>query len=187
MAMPDVREIGRRRKAAGMTQKELALRAGVSQSIIAKIESGSVQPSYEIVKRIFAVFDELGRASEVRAKDIMSRSVVTISKTSTVGRAVEIMRKLGYSQLPVTDGAQVVGLIAEKNILDIVASGKSIADIMRKKIESVMDEAPPMVGENEPIASLSGLLQNNAAVLVVKGNKTAGIITKADMFKIAKK
>jgi predicted transcriptional regulator len=87
----------------------------------------------------------------------------------------------------VTDGAQVVGLIAEKNILDIVASGKSIADIMRKKIESVMDEAPPMVGENEPIASLSGLLQNNASVLVVKGRRTVGIIAKADLFKIAKK
>ena len=187
MALPDVREIGRMRKAAGMTQKELALRAGVSQSIIAKIESGSVQPSYDIVRRIFGVFDELGRASETRAKDIMSRNVATIAKSSTVGRAVETMRRLGYSQLPVMVGTRVVGLITEKTILDVVAGGKSIAEIMRRKVESVMADAPPMVGENEPIASLSSLLQNNAAVLVVKGDKTAGIITKADMFKIAKK
>ena len=67
MALPDVRDIGRRRKAAGLTQKELALRAGVSQSIVAKIESGSVQPSYEIVRRLFAVFDDLGRAAEAVA------------------------------------------------------------------------------------------------------------------------
>lgn len=185
--LPDVREIGRRRKAAGLTQKELALRAGVSQSIVAKIEAGSVQPSYDIVRRLFAVFDELGRASEAHAKDIMSRNVATIPRNSTVGRAVETMRKLGYSQLPVTEGAHVVGLITEKTILDVVAEGKKIAEIMRRRVESVMDDAPPMVGENEPIASLSGLLQNNAAVLVVKDRRTAGIITKADMFKIAKK
>ncbi|MFH1623037.1 MAG: CBS domain-containing protein, partial [Candidatus Aenigmatarchaeota archaeon] len=99
----------------------------------------------------------------------------------------DTMRRLGYSQLPVLEGTRVVGLITEKTILDIVAGGKSLPDIMRSKVERVMAEPPPMVGENEPIASLSGLLQNNATVLVVKGNKTAGIITKADLFKIAKK
>jgi len=187
MALPDVREIGRRRKAAGMTQKELALRAGVSQSIVAKIEAGSVQPGYEIVRRLFAVFDELGRATEVRAKDIMSRNVATVARGSTVGRAADTMRRLGYSQLPVTDGTHVVGMITEKTMLDVVAEGKSIADIMRRRVEAVMDDAPPMVGENEPIASLSGLLQNNAAVLVTAGRKTVGIIAKADLFKAAKK
>jgi predicted transcriptional regulator len=187
MALPDVRDIGRRRKAAGMTQKELALRAGISQSLVAKIEAGSVQPSYEIVRRIFGVFDELGRATEVRAKDIMSRDVATIPKSSTVGRAADTMRRLGYSQLPVTDGTHVVGMITEKTMLDVVAEGRSIAEIMRRKVESVMDDAPPMVGENEPIASLSGLLQNNAAVLVAKGMRTVGIIAKSDLFKIAKK
>lgn len=187
MSLPDVREIGRRRKAAGMTQKELALRAGISQSLVAKIEASSVQPSYDIVKRLFAVFDELGRAAEVRAKDIMSRDVATIPKSSTVGRAVDTMRKLGYSQLPVADGSHVVGLITEKTILDIVAEGKSIAEIMRRRIDAVMDDAPPIVGENEPITSLSGLLQNNAAVLVAKGNRTVGIVAKSDLFKAAKK
>ena len=187
MALPDVREIGRRRKAAGLTQKELALRAGISQSLVAKIESGSVRPSYDIVKRLFAVFDELGRGAEARAKDVMSRNVATIARGSTVGRAVDTMRRLGYSQLPVVEGTRVVGLITEKTILDTVAEGKNIADIMRRRVDSVMADAPPMVGENEPIASLPGLLQNNAAVLVVKGSRTVGIVTKADMFKVAKK
>jgi predicted transcriptional regulator len=187
MALPEVREIGRRRKAAGMTQKELALRAGVSQSIVAKIEAGSVSPSYDIVRRLFAVFDELGRATEARAKDVMSANVVTIGRKSTLGRAVELMNKRGYSQLPVVDGAHVVGSVSEKSVLDQVAGGKKLDDIMRTRVDAVMEDAPPIVSENEAIATVSALLQTNAAVLVTKGRHTVGIITKADLFKIARK
>lgn len=44
------------RKAFGMTQKILAERAGVPQSTIARIESGIVSPSEEMVKKIFNAF-----------------------------------------------------------------------------------------------------------------------------------
>ena len=42
--IPSPEDIRRMRIRAGLTQKELAERAGVSQSLIARIERGSVDP-----------------------------------------------------------------------------------------------------------------------------------------------
>ena len=185
--LPDVKEIKRRRKALGITQKKLAMLAGVSQSVIAKIESEKVSPSYEIVKKLFDVFEEMNRKKRVTAKQILSKRVVYVHKNDKVGRAIDTMRKLGYSQLPVLDRNQVIGTISEKTILDIVSNGKSLPNILNKRVESVMTEALPRISENESIDVISSLLQSNSAVLVTKKDKTIGIITKADLFKIANK
>jgi predicted transcriptional regulator len=185
--MPDVKEIERRRRQFGLTQKELAVRAGVSQSIIAKIESGKISPGYSIVKKLFDVFEEIGKKNEIRAKDILHKDIVFIKRDETVGRAVEWMRKHGYSQLPVIDKRRVIGMISEKTMLDVISTGRNLPEILGKKVEAVMSEAPPIVNENEPISAISSLLQNNQAVLVIKKDKIIGIITKADLFKIANK
>ena len=43
------------RTRAGLSQRELAARAGTSQSAVARIESGAVNPSFETVRRLVAV------------------------------------------------------------------------------------------------------------------------------------
>jgi len=68
--------------------------------------------------------------------------------------------------------------------LDIVSNGKSLSNILNKKVESVMTEALPRISENESIDVISALLQNNSAVLVTKKGKVTGIIAKADLFKL---
>lgn len=40
------------RKRAGLTQRELAGRAGTTQSAIARLESGRTGPSFELVRRL---------------------------------------------------------------------------------------------------------------------------------------
>ena len=54
----EIEEIRRRRKKLGITQKKLAELVGVSQPLIARIESGDVDPKFSLIKRIF---DVLGR------------------------------------------------------------------------------------------------------------------------------
>jgi predicted transcriptional regulator len=182
--LPDVRDIEKRRKALGLTQKKLSMLAGVSQSFVAKIESEKVSPGYEIVKKIFGVFDELSKEGRVAANQIMSKHVVAARKSDKVGLSIETMRKFGYSQLPVLDRNQVIGTISEKTILDIVSNGKSLSSILNKKVESVMTEALPRISENESVDVISALLQSNPAVLVTKKGKVTGIIAKADLFKL---
>ncbi|HID17114.1 TPA: helix-turn-helix domain-containing protein, partial [Candidatus Bathyarchaeota archaeon] len=74
--LPSLKEIERRRKSLGLSQKKLARLVGVSQSFIAKIESGKISPSYEKTKKIFDVLDSLEMKKEMKVEEIMHKEVV---------------------------------------------------------------------------------------------------------------
>ncbi len=185
--LPNLGEIKKQRRAFGLTQKDLALNAGISQSMIAKIESGRISPGYDTVKKIFTVFENMGKDTSITARQIMSRHVISVRKSNTVSKAIETMRSFGYSQLPVLDKNQVIGTISEKAILDVMSSKENLQNLLNKKTKSVMTEALPRINENESIDVISALLKSNSAVLVTKKGKVIGIITKADLFKIVKR
>ncbi len=182
--LPEIEEIEKRRKNLGLTQKSLAFVSGTSQSLIAKIESGKVNPSYSIVKKIFDSLEALERKSQITAEKILTPKVVFLLKNEKVSKAVRLMRKYGYSQLPVSNGYNFIGSISEKTILDQIAKGKNPSEFLNKKVEEIMEEAFPTVTEKEPLSSVLTLLQNNHAVLVSKKGKIIGIITKADLLKV---
>lgn len=185
--LPEITEIKKRRKLADLTQKEIAVLAGVSQSLIAKIESNKVKPTYENVKRIVKALDEFEKEDRVIAKDIMNRNVVYVKKEYTVEKVINIMNRTNYSQLPVLERGYSVGAVTEMTIFDVVSSGKKLSDIFEKKIGHIMEESFPTIKKNESMDIISALLKDNHAVLVTRKGKVSGIITKADMFKVAKK
>lgn len=185
--LPEIEEIQRKRKSLGLTQKELAAIVNVSQSLIAKIEAKKVNPSYKIVKKIFDAFEELEKKSNMTAKNLLTPRVVFARKNDKVRKCMELMRKYGYSQLPVMDRNRIVGSISEKTILDLVSNGGKISKIMNKKVFEVMEEAFPIVKEDESLPVVLTLLRSNHAVLVSKKGKIVGIITKADLLKATSK
>ncbi|MEM0216251.1 MAG: CBS domain-containing protein, partial [Candidatus Bathyarchaeia archaeon] len=158
--------------------------AGVSQSLIAKLESGKVSPSYDKVKAIFDAIESLEIKVDYKAADVMHENVVGVQKGRPVAEAVKLMVNYGFSQLPVFDGEKVVGSISEKTILELMASGKDLSEISELLIEEVMDESFPQIGKNTPLRIVSGLLQVYPAVIVSDKGKVVGIITKADLLKV---
>jgi len=76
--LPSLEEIPRKRRELGLTQSKLAILAGVSQSIIAKIESGSVDPSYSVVARILAALERTETPTALKVSQLMSRPVVSV-------------------------------------------------------------------------------------------------------------
>ena len=183
--LPQLDEIPKKRKALGLTQSKLAQLAGVSQSIIAKIESGTVDPSYSIAKRLVEALEkESIQVSRPRVSEIMSRPVISVSKTQLVRDAVDMMRKRGYSQLPVFDGNRCVGSISEKTILDRAARGEPLESLLSNRVRDIMDSPLPMVNDDTPLEMVLGLLQGNYGVLVTKGESTIGILTKSDILKV---
>ena len=182
--LPSLDEIAKKRKMLGLTQKRLAKLAGVSQSFIAKIESGKIDPSYGKVKAIFDTLEWLETSINYSAKQILHGKVVGVQKEDTVSKAVRLMMKHGYSQLPVFDGEHVIGCISEKTILNQVASGKDLSQISKISVEEIMEEALPQLDENAPLPLVSSLLRVYPAILVSKKGKVVGIITKADLFKV---
>ena len=183
--LPTLDEIPKKRKALGLTQSKLAQLAGVSQSIIAKIESGTVDPSYSIAKRLVEALEkESIQTSRPRVSEIMSKPVISVSRTQLVRDAVDLMRKRGYSQLPVFDGSRCVGSISEKTILDRAARGEPLESLLNNRVRDIMDSPLPTVNDDTPLEMVLGLLQGNYGVLVTKGESTIGILTKSDILKV---
>jgi len=184
--LPEVTEIRRMRKALDMTQAQLCHLSGVPQSTIAKVESGSINGSYETVRRLFEALsldaDRKGRSR--KAKDVASLDIVSIQAKEKVKRASEIMRQSGYSQLPVFEGQQPVGSVSENDILAILRDGTSMKAAGELSVRSVMSEAFPVVSEDTPLETVTSLLSSNKAVLVGKKGRITGVITSADVLKL---
>ncbi len=180
--MFDLEEIKRRRKRLGLTQKELAKLVGVSQPLIARIESGSIDPKLSLVKRILEVLDEL-EGKKITAKDVMNSPVIYATPETPLEEIMEIMMEKGISQMPVLESGKVAGSITESSIIRaILSKGKA----NRLKAKDCMEKPFPMVDPSESVDMISKLLLENPAVLVVESGNLIGIITKQDVMRILK-
>jgi len=177
--LPALEIISRRRKKLGLTQSALADMAGVSQSYIAKLEAGSLEPSYLKVRAIFEALDKSERKEEVSAAEIMNKKIISVDVDTPIQNVVEIMRKNGFSQLPVMEGNRIVGSINERSILEHLLSNKEKpGDTL---VQAIMEESFPSVGEKAPISLVTSLLKVYPAVIVQKRGDIEGIITKSDV------
>jgi predicted transcriptional regulator len=182
--LPTLEEIAQKRRLLGLKQAELAKLAGVSQSLIAKLESGKIEPSYTKVKNIFEALEKIEVQTKIQAGKVLHNKVVGVQKNEPVSKVVRLMKSYGYSQLPVFDGKLSVGSVSEKTILKQILAGRDLAQIAKLPIEEVMEEAFPQVDEDAPLSLISSLLQVYSAVLVSKKGAAVGIITKADLLRI---
>ncbi len=181
MVLPELSELKAKRKKLGITQNELAVRTGVSQSLIAKIEAGAIVPSYSNAKRLFDFFESLHNEAQAKAADFMSEKVIGVSRDANLKEAARMMKKHAVSQLPVIEDGRNLGTISEKAILDRMNSAKDMEEVSVLKVGEFMAEAMPTVREDTPFRPISGLLENNPGVLVARKGKVVGIITKSDL------
>lgn len=186
--LPEIRSIKDRRKRLGLTQKDLARQAGVSQSFIAKMESERINPSYNHVRHILDFMESLEsrKREDLRAKKLYHKNVFYLKPQDMIPQAVRLMKKHGISQLPVLHGRMPVGSVTEKTILDLMSRGYDSRKLSRMAVKEIMEEPFPVINQETPIRAISSLLQYNPAVLLSKDGEIAGIITKADIIKVIK-
>ncbi|MFH1450914.1 MAG: CBS domain-containing protein [archaeon] len=171
--------IQKRRKILGLTQAQLAEKAEVSQSMIAKIEAGKLSPSYENATAIFDALDSLEKEKSLKASKIMHKEVITVKSSDYIEDVIKILKQKGISQLPVFQGNHLVGLVSEKEIVENL----SIPDLGSNRVSLIMKEAPPTISEDTPVKIVSELLRYAEIVLVYRKAELAGVITKADLLK----
>ncbi len=105
--------------------------------------------------------------------------LITINQEMKVGDAVRQITKEGISQIPVTDGEQIVGSLVDTRILEKLIENPEIKDLAVKEI---MDAPFKFVGMDNTVDVLSSLIdKNNKALLVRDALNTVHIITKADL------
>ena len=109
---------------------------------------------------------------------------VYVHPNDTVREAIETMTSSSVSQLlvlaakpPVVMG-EVVGALDERSLMGRVFSGEAN---LTDKVGSIVGDALPLIGVNEPVASARAAFAEHDALLVTDGGKPLGVITRHDL------
>ncbi|MBU1850084.1 MAG: CBS domain-containing protein, partial [Nanoarchaeota archaeon] len=163
----------------GLTQKELANAAGVSQSLIAKIESGRIDPAFSNAQKILETLANLQKKQGLTAKDLMRKKIICCNSEDKVKEVIGKMKQYEISQLPVIDNEVVMGLISESIILNHLFE-KNNQDL---KVKQIMSDCPPIISEKTAETVISNLLKFFPLVIVKDKGKLSGLITKSDVLR----
>jgi len=116
-----------------------------------------------------------------RIKDVSSHRFITVNKTATLGRVLELMFHSHQEDFPVIEDGRMVGFIARRDIVNAIHQhGKSIAvsEIMRKDF--------PVLKEADTLDNAQTIMQENnmRALPVVKLGGVVGIVTIEDITRV---
>jgi predicted transcriptional regulator len=181
--LPRIDYIKQARIKLRLTQRDLAILAGVSTSMVNQIESGRCKPSYETARKLFEVLGSHDGKSAMKAREICTLKVIFVQKNEPLQSAIEKMRQNSISQIPVFDGSKVVGLLSE----DILARSmieQEKTNFLEMSISKMMEPPPPIVDVSTPAKALIPLVRFTKCVLVSEKGEVVGIVTVSDTLKL---
>lgn len=167
-----VKEIRAKRKKLGWSQKELAERADVSQSLVAKLERKENVPNYESIKRIYDSLQE-NKKTEY-AEDFANDKIISVDVGENVGKAIKLMLEHDYSQIPIKDGEEYIGMVLSSDVVD---------ENRDKQVEEIMKNSFPILPAKSPKSVVVELLKEKKynAVMIKDEDKNWKIVTPADL------
>lgn len=120
---------------------------------------------------------------KLTAKSILMKrgrqEIVTIDCEQSVLQAINTIKSLNISQIPVTQKGMVVGKITESDILSAVLENPALRS---GNVKDIMTASFPFVDLNTSIDKISSIInKENMAVLVEDGNGNIEIITQYDI------
>jgi predicted transcriptional regulator len=182
MDIPTPAELREKRTHLGLKQSEVARMAGISQSMVARIEAGSVDPRVSTLAKIVDVLKS-AEHSTITAADVMHTPVLSVGPVDPINRAVEIMGKNSISQLPVIEKGVPVGCISESAIINAMEEG-ALQKTHQHTIRDYMEPGFPTVPPTTPIDTVVHILHHNHAVIVIEKGIVQGVITKHDLISL---
>ena len=150
-------KIARMRKGLGLTQKQLADLSGVSQSLIAKIESGKIDPAYSKVTQILAALEGARKMERKMVAQVMTSKIFSVSPTDTLQKAISLMHKEDISQIPVLDSGKCVGSLSDSILVELVSERGG--DLKSIRIGEVMAESFPVIPAKSVMDICADLLE----------------------------
>ena len=139
----------------------------------------------------------------MRAHQIMTRPVVTVSPDATIVEAANIMLQRHISGLPVVDSAgKLVGMVTEGDLIRrpeigtqkkrgrwlgfLTGPGKLAEDFVHeqgRRVGEVMTKSPLTVTEETPLAEIADLMEKNNVkrLPVTQGDTLVGIVSRANL------
>lgn len=106
-------------------------------------------------------------------------ALVSVSSSDTLGRAASLMRRYNISQVPVIDGDEIKGSLNESSLMRLLYEG---ADFEKLDTGSVMGNSLPAMDENTEVSEIYRvLLSGESGVIIKRGGRPAGLLTRADV------
>ncbi|MBI4743602.1 MAG: CBS domain-containing protein [Actinobacteria bacterium] len=114
------------------------------------------------------------------AKQIMSSPVKIISASTTIQEASKLMRKYGYTGLPVLENGKLTGVISRRDIDKADHHGLGHAPV-----KGFMSHRVAAVKPEEPLHNIENLLTEEeiSRLFVIEDADIIGIITRSDLLK----
>ena len=111
--------------------------------------------------------------------------LLTVSSHDEVGRALELMREHGVSQIPVVsaeDESVFVGVVSERGLLWASAEHPGI---LRQEVTEVLEPPLPELASEDPAEDAIRLLEEGRqAVIVMRAGRPLGILTPLDLIEV---
>lgn len=128
-------------------------------------------------ERGFLKDDKLTARDIIRKKD--NPEIVTIDSEKSVLEAINVIKTLNISQIPVTQQGMVIGKVTESDILDALLENPSLKS---QPVQTITTAPFPFVDLNTSIDKISGMInKENIAVLVEDERGRIEIITQFDI------
>jgi len=104
--------------------------------------------------------------------------IITVSPHAKVREAIEILKKMGISQLPVVENGKLRGVVAEVDLLRHLVLGQKTLD---SDIGELAEGDYATVTPQTKIELLQSVLADAKIAIVAEGDDVVGIITKIDL------
>jgi CBS domain-containing protein len=119
----------------------------------------------------------------LKAKDIMTESVVSVRRDTTVEKALKLLLENNISGVPVVEkDMTLVGIVTEKDLLRLLLETRGIKGRM---VEDYMTQPAVHFEEDESLEEICKCLDNVTfrRVPVTKNDKLVGIVSRPDIIR----
>ena len=117
----------------------------------------------------------------LKAKDIMTKEVISVKKDVPIFEAVELLAKNEITGIPVVeDDMTLVGILSEKDVLKLFYASKEVEN---KTVNDFMTQPAVHFDENESLLDVCDCLMNNLfrRVPVTSKGEVVGIVSRPDI------
>ena len=123
----------------------------------------------------------------------MTKNPVTISSTTTVADAFDLMRTKKFRRVPVVDNGKLVGIVTDRDLRQVTASPATSLSIFelnyllaKMQVKEVMTKKVVTIHPDATVEEAALLMSTNkigGLVVVDDAQAVVGIITETDIFK----
>jgi len=137
--------------------------------------------------------DELtARLRQIKAKDIMTKEVITVKKEDTLAEVAELMISKRISGFPVLEDNEIIGIITANDlflVMDMIKTGEILqnnsSEYSQPKVSFAMSTEVITVSPEGNLDEIIALMKyrNIHTLPVTTQNKLVGVIGRRDVFK----